>query len=344
MIHRNYRISKSGYRLAKRIWILYENFTHQTKLSSFSEKTEFRRLHFFEPRACSLSGMTPFSQTHLSNALQSHLDEVTALITQTLQETTLKSLVDESASLVGIGGKMLRSRLAFHVGSSTGVDPKLLVYGSAAVEMIHTASLLHDDVIDGGVLRRGMPTFWVEKGSAGAILLGDLLLFKAIDLICQVAGGRFTHDLVKLTGEVCEAESEQELMLADSDSQLEICQSIARRKTGALFAFAGMLGGNGDNNREASLKEAGYLLGTVYQLADDILDTRDDSKCGKTLGTDAARGIVSAANLDEKRLLTHLDTLMEQAVGSLDGDEDALAGVTTYIELELKPALAALLG
>jgi len=288
--------------------------------------------------------MTDPADTRNTDPMVDHLTAVKHRMVQTLEETTLRGLVKDSGSLVGIGGKMLRSRLAFRVGEATGVDSRLLVYGSAAVEMIHTASLLHDDVIDGGVLRRGMPTFWVEKGSAGAILLGDLLLFKAIDLICQVAGGRYTHDLVKLTGEVCEAESEQELLLDGSDSRMEICQSIARRKTGALFAFAAMLGGNGDTNREASLKEAGYVLGTVYQLADDILDTRgEDAGSGKTLGTDAARGIVSAANLDESRLRKHLDILMQEALDCLDGDPEAQKGITAYLEQDLKPALAKLL-
>jgi geranylgeranyl pyrophosphate synthase len=238
---------------------------------------------------------------------------------------------------------MLRSRLVYRLGHALGTDAELMVYGSAAVEMIHTASLLHDDVIDGGVLRRGMPTFWVEKGPAGAILLGDLLLFKAIDLICRVADGRYTHDLVKLTGEVCEAESEQELILNGGDSKLEICQSIARRKTGALFAFAALIHGGDDEQREASLKESGYLLGTVYQLADDILDTRVDPSCGKTLGTDAARGIVSAANLDEDQLLAHLETLKNEACRMLDGDEEALNGIRTYIYQDLQPAVDKLL-
>ncbi|MGA0333756.1 MAG: polyprenyl synthetase family protein [Kiritimatiellia bacterium] len=275
--------------------------------------------------------------------LASHLDQVTGLISDTLKETSLRGLVKESASLVGLGGKMLRSRLVYRLGCAIGTDPQLMIYGSAAVEMIHTASLLHDDVIDGGVLRRGMPTFWVEKGSAGAILLGDLLLFKAIDLICRVAQGCYTHELVKLTGEVCEAESEQELILNGNDSRLEICQSIARRKTGALFAFAALINGGGDEQRRASLKESGYLLGTVYQLADDILDTREDASCGKTLGTDAARGIVSAANLDEDQLLTHLETLKTEALQMLDGDEEALRGIRNYIELDLQPAIDKLL-
>ncbi len=279
-----------------------------------------------------------------STDLDSHLESVTALIIDTLKETSLSGLVKESASLVGLGGKMLRSRLVYRLGTALDNDPKLMVYGSAAVEMIHTASLLHDDVIDGGVLRRGMPTFWVEKGSAGAILLGDLLLFKAIDLICRVAEGRYTHDLVKLTGEVCEAESEQELILNGKDSELEICQSIARRKTGALFAFAALINGCGDDQRSASLKESGYLLGTVYQLADDILDTREDPSCGKTLGTDAARDIVSAARLDEGKLLAHLENLKAEACDILDGDNEALQGIQTYIAEDLQPAIDSLLG
>lgn len=289
--------------------------------------------------------MTPPPSIDSAPAIASHLEQVSELIYATLKETSLRALVDESAALVGLGGKMLRSRLVFRVGQATGTDSDLLVYGSAAVEMIHTASLLHDDVIDGGVLRRGMPTFWVEKGSAGAILLGDLLLFKAIDLICRVADGRYTHDLVKLTGEVCEAESEQELLFNGSDSRLELCQSIARRKTGALFAFAAMIGGDGDPQRVASLKESGYLLGTVYQLADDILDTHtEDKRAGKTLGTDAARGIVTAAHLDERKLRSYLEQLLTQSTQVLDGDEAAMQGVHAYIREDLQPALTLLIG
>ncbi len=281
----------------------------------------------------------------ITQDLEKHLEEVRRLIARTLGETALRGLVRDSASLIGLGGKMLRSRLAFRTGLATGVDTGLLTYGAAAVEMIHTASLLHDDVIDGGVLRRGMPTFWMEKGSAGAILLGDLLLFKAIDLICQVADGHHTHELVRLTGEVCEAESEQELILGAEDSRLEVCQSIARRKTGALFAFAARLAGHGNPKRMEALKEAGYLVGTVYQLADDILDTRmaEDSS-GKTLGTDAARGIVSAARLDGLDLTAHLDHLMDEAVSKTAGDMAAESGIRAFLEDDLRPALRTLLG
>lgn len=289
--------------------------------------------------------MTATSPTETHTDLDKHLNDVRALMFRTLEETSLKGILHQSPSLSALGGKMLRSRLAFRVGSSTGVDPKLLVFGSAAVEMIHTASLLHDDVIDGGVMRRGVPTFWVEKGKAGAILLGDLLLFKAVDLMCRVANGAYTHELVKLTGEVCEAESEQELVFQGAESHLELCQSIARRKTGALFAFAALLGGDGHDHRAEVLKESGYLLGTVYQLADDILDTRaEEDSSGKTLGTDAARDIVSAARLDDVNLERHLDTLLIEAVRILNGDAQAADGVKAFISEDLQPALRTLLG
>jgi len=289
--------------------------------------------------------MIPAAPTTETTCLDLFLDDVRELILATLRETTLRDVVKEARSLTSLGGKLLRSRLVWRVGGRSGVDRKLLLHGAAAVEMIHTASILHDDVIDGGLLRRGMPTFWVEKGSAGAILLGDLLLFKAIDLVCRVADGRYTHELVKLTGEVCEAESEQELMLQGTESRLEICHSIARRKTGALFAFAAQLAGDGHPLRREALKEAGYLLGTAYQLADDLLDTRAvDGEAGKTLGTDARRDIVSAARLDDVDLIAYLRQLTLQAVQVLNGDTVAVEGVREYLREDLEPALRKLVG
>lgn len=288
--------------------------------------------------------MTTAAPITTTSKIDAHLEGVRKLMVQAMEETSLKQLLPDVRTLTGFNGKMLRSRLAFRLGSATGADPDVLLHGSAAVEMIHTASLLHDDVIDGGLLRRGMPSFWVEKGSAGAILVGDLLLFKAIDLMCRVADGAHTHDLVRLTGEVCEAESEQELLLDGSHSELEICKSIARRKTGALFAFAALIAGGSNSERQAALKEAGYLVGTVYQLADDILDTREEPRAGKTLGTDAARGIITAAKLNQDALNAQLEDLLQNARHELRNEPEALEGLNTYLDLDLQPAIEKLLG
>jgi heptaprenyl diphosphate synthase len=217
------------------------------------------------------------------------LDQVRELMASCLRPTPLGFIAKDAKGLLG-NGKMLRSRIPLRVGPAAGVPMKTLLHAAAAVEMIHSASLLHDDVIDGGLLRRGVPTFWVERGVSGAILLGDMLLFKALDVICRVENSQLAHPLVLCTGEVCEAESEQELILRGRNAEWADCVRIARYKTGALFAFTAFAAGGKDPELAAALKEAGYIVGTAYQLADDILDAKGSpAVADKTLGTDASR-------------------------------------------------------
>ena len=140
--------------------------------------------------------------------LDNELAAVRRLMAEVMAETVLRKLIPDCQSLLG-NGKMLRSRLLIRVGTAAGVAPSTLHHAAAAVELIHAASLLHDDVIDGGFLRRNLPTFWSEKGVPGAILVGDLMLFKALDVAGRVEDGRLVNSLVRMTGEVCDAESQQ---------------------------------------------------------------------------------------------------------------------------------------
>ena len=234
---------------------------------------------------------TTFSQARLDR----QRDAARRLIKSTLAETSLQPRVDEFAPFLN-GGKLLRASLVFRVGAVTGVAAATARHAAAAVEMIHAASLLHDDVIDGGTLRRGAPSFWVVNGTSGAILLGDLLFFKAISLVRSVERGRLVNDFVDLAGEVCEAESEQELLLRRRPSRWPQVVGIARRKTGSLFAFAALAAAGRNRARQRALREAGYLLGTAYQLADDLLDVSGITHLtGKTSGTDQARAKATAA-------------------------------------------------
>lgn len=277
---------------------------------------------------------------------QAFLEDVRSLMVATVASTSLGFVTRESENVLA-GGKMLRSRLAWRLGRAGKTERKTLVYAAAAVEMIHAASLLHDDVIDGGILRRNLPTFWVQRGASAAILLGDLLLFKGIDLICQVEQGRLTQDLVRLTGEVCEAESEQEIVFQDKPSTIDLCESIARRKTGALFAFAALSAGGRDMALTAALREAGYRIGAAYQLADDVLDaTGKTESAGKTLGTDGARHIPSAADIDgdgARAALARMEQLRKDAIDLLAAWPDLQECLRDYIEKDLEPALQQLL-
>lgn len=211
-----------------------------------------------------------------------------------LKTTNLAKLLPANKNLLG-KGKMLRSRLVLSIGTHNGVEERTLINAAAAVDIIHGASLLHDDVIDGGILRRGAPTFWKKYGTNGAILFGDLLVFKGLNLLIEAGRLDLLQELIDMSTHVCRSEVEQELVLRGTPGTWEECEQIARAKTGSLFAFAAVAGGNGTKEQADALREAGFILGTAYQLADDVLDASGNEEIsGKTLGTDDKRGKTTA--------------------------------------------------
>lgn len=270
------------------------------------------------------------------------LNDVRKLMAESLSRTVLSRITSTPEALFG-QGKMLRSRLIFRVGSAAGIPYRTQLHAAAAVEMVHAASLLHDDVIDGGYLRRGVPTFWVERGISGAILVGDMMLFKAVELACVVEEARLTSLLVRLTGEVCDAESEQELILRGKPASWDNAIRIARRKTGALFAFAAGACGGSDATLVSTLTESGYAIGTAYQLADDILDaTGTEQMSGKTMGSDEARGKTTAATLDaslKTQAVEFVDHLCIEAERALASWPAVLGGWQSFMEEDMRPAL-----
>lgn len=224
-----------------------------------------------------------------------YVRDVTGTIKDALEATSLKPLLEQvSASLYG--GKMLRSRLALRVGVAAGVPVETLIRGAAAIEMLHAASLLHDDVIDGANMRRGAPAFWVSRGTSGSVLVGDLMTCLAFSLVMDTGSRELIPEFVNRSREMCEAEVEQELVRRETPDW-NISVSLARRKTGSLFAFVGYLAGNQTPELGAILRECGYLAGTAYQLADDLFDGYgDQSSSDKSLGLDALKPKVTAAS------------------------------------------------
>ena len=217
------------------------------------------------------------------------VEDVRDVMLGALRKTSLAPLLDDLTPAF-IGGKMLRARLTMAAGAACQTDRDTLLHAAAAVEMVHAASLLHDDVVDDALLRRGVPSLWRKKGVSGAILLGDLLVCQSIQLLDGVDDGRLRMMLVRLAGEMCDAEVEQELVTGGSVKDFATSVSIARRKTGSLFAFAATAADSSDEVRAAALLEAGYRLGTAYQLADDVLDACGKGVAdGKDLGKDARK-------------------------------------------------------
>jgi geranylgeranyl pyrophosphate synthase len=281
------------------------------------------------------------------DTLVQQLDEVRKVMAGCVAETPLEKPLADCSNLFG-NGKMLRARLVLRVGPATGASYSTLLRAASAVELIHAASLLHDDVIDGGFLRRGAPTFWVDRGIPAAILTGDLLLFKAFELIMPVVNGELVQPLIRLTGEVVEAETEQELVVRAHPSDWETCVRIARRKTGPLFAFAARAAAGDDTNLQDALLEAGYRIGTAYQLSDDILDaTGDSAAAGKTLGRDAARDKSTAARVQIPKDVDPINcvrTLCDESSALLSDWPEVRAAWDNYVHRDFRPALDRNLG
>lgn len=231
-----------------------------------------------------------------SGAADAALDDVRSLMLDNLRTTTLAPLLEDVGPSF-VGGKMLRARLTLSVGAACLTDRNALLHAAAAVEMVHAASLLHDDVIDEAGLRRGKASFWKKKGVSGAILLGDLLVCRSLQLLEGADDGRLGKLFVRLASEMCEAEVEQELIERSDPHDWKLSVSLARRKTGSLFAFAATAAESTDEVRGAALLEAGYRLGTAFQLADDMLDACGKGVAdGKDVGKDAPKGKITAVS------------------------------------------------
>ncbi len=248
-----------------------------------------------------------------------------------------------------VPGKMLRTRLAARLVASraTSIARPTLERLCAAVELVHTASLLHDDVIDNALLRRARPAVWTMTSPSAAILVGDLLLCKAIALLADMEGGRYVGRFVSKVRELCTTEAEQELFLRGELVDRETCLRLARGKTGPLFAFVGLVSG-GDSDLAGTLEEAGYRIGTAYQVFDDLVDVvGDEGDAKKTLRTDIARRKFTIAQKiggGQQEALDCVESLCRSAVECVGKWPRARAGIETYLERDLRPVFDRHLG
>ena len=274
--------------------------------------------------------------------LDFQLNEVNKIIISVLENTNLHSLVLDNNSLLG-SGKMLRSKLIQYLGISSNIDRKILSLAGAAVDIMHSASLIHDDVIDGGFLRRGNQTFWKKYGVNGAILFGDTLMFRSIALLTKQPRVDLLNELINMTGEVCCSEAEQELILREKSSSWNDCVNIARFKTGSLFAFAAVAGGSGDFTEANALRECGFNIGTAYQLADDILDASgDEDLSGKTLGIDQKRGkttAITAFDGSPNNQVEYIEELINNSLEILTEWPYLKDALEEYLEIEFNPVI-----
>jgi octaprenyl-diphosphate synthase len=165
---------------------------------------------------------------------------------------------------------------------------------AAVIEFIHTATLLHDDVVDESALRRGRKTANAEFGNAASVLVGDFLYSRAFQMMVEVGSQRVMEVLADATNVIAEGEVLQLLNIHDPDTDEEKYLRVVRYKTAKLFQAAAQIGaivGSASRRDETALADYGTHLGTAFQLIDDVLDySGDHHETGKNIGDDLAEG------------------------------------------------------
>ena len=232
------------------------------------------------------------------------LEEIRALVRTDLAavdamiRARLKSavpLVDQVAEhIIGGGGKRLRPALLLLCAKATGYQGTQHHTLAAVIEMIHTATLLHDDVVDESDMRRGHATANAEFGNAASVLVGDFLYSRAFQMMVGVARMRVLEILAETTNAIAEGEVLQLINAGDADLDEAAYLNVIYRKTARLFEAASRIGavlGGAPPNVEDALARYGMHLGTAFQLVDDILDYSGNAEAiGKNVGDDLAEG------------------------------------------------------
>ena len=196
--------------------------------------------------------------------------------------------------IVQSGGKRLRPALVLFTAGAMGYMGTHHHELAAVVEFIHTASLLHDDVVDESDLRRGNRTANAIYGNAAAVFVGDFMYSRAFQMMVGVDSMHVMRVLADATNVIAEGEVLQLLNCHNADVVIDDYLRVIRYKTAKLFEAAARLGGivgGADPETEARLADFGMHLGTAFQLIDDVLDySADEADTGKHLGDDLAEG------------------------------------------------------
>ncbi len=278
--------------------------------------------------------------TYTDNPIASEMEQVDATISTKLQSEV--ALVNQlSAYIINSGGKRLRPQLVLLAALAGGYKDAHHTTAAATIEFIHTATLLHDDVVDDSKLRRGRDTANEVWGNEAAVLVGDFLYSRAFEMLVEIGNMRIMQVMAKTTNQIAEGEVMQLLNVHNADISVDEYRAVIEAKTAKLFEAAMRIGAilaDLPLEAEQALAAYGSHLGIAFQLVDDALDYSGDSKAlGKNVGDDLAEGkptlpLIAAlqkADAAQSAILRkaieeggheHIDAVMEiiEQTGSLD--------------------------
>jgi octaprenyl-diphosphate synthase len=231
--------------------------------------------------------------TRVASLVQTDLDEVSQRIAR--QTEAFDPAIEGYVSYaLDSGGKRLRPLVALLAGAATGRLTNEHLDLAVIVELIHLATLIHDDIIDDAERRRSQPTLNARWGNALSVLLGDSLFAHALDLSTRFDNADVSRAIARATRDVCSGEIIQTQRRFDLHLAIEEYLRIIELKTATLFAVAAELGARLNTapiSQVEALANFGRHLGAAYQIYDDCIDLAGcESATGKTLGTDLRKG------------------------------------------------------
>ncbi len=223
------------------------------------------------------------------------LKEVDALILRRVK-SEINLIEDIARHIIASGGKRIRPALTLICAQLCKGNVNRAVPLAASIEFIHTATLLHDDVVDDSKLRRGLPTANEAFGNKASVLVGDFLLSQAFQLAVADGNSRVLSILADASAIISKGEVLQLMNERNVETTVDSYLRVISAKTAALFAAACEMGGVAGGNATAAQKlaEFGMQLGIAFQLTDDVLDyNADEATLGKAVGDDFREGKVT---------------------------------------------------
>ena len=276
-------------------------------------------------------------QDHLAEVLADEIELVNKLIQEKMHSDHAPRIPEITAHLIGAGGKRLRPLLTLSTAKLFGYSGSKNICLAAAIEFIHTATLLHDDVVDESTQRRGNPTanlLWDNKSS---ILVGDYLFSRAFQLMVETNSMKVLDILSNASATIAEGEVLQLTTAHDITTDEKTYIKVIRGKTAALFSVATEVGGVIAKANEKQIKalfDYGDALGIAFQIVDDLLDLiGDPNLTGKNIGDDFRERKLTLPFIKAIKKASGKELeFWQRVIGKGDQEEDDLKIATSLLK------------
>ena len=280
------------------------------------------------------AGEPDLKQLWLFNQINIDLQRVEKELTQFVN-TDYPILQDSAVHLLSAGGKRLRPAFTLLAGKFYGYSLEKLMPVAMALELIHMATLVHDDVVDASLTRRGRPTVKANWGNVVSVQTGDYLLAKSLMLISKIDNPEVSRILAEVSVEMCQGEIQQIKCSFDVEQNLKQYYYRIKRKTALLISACCRLGAlvSGAPRRQVwALGAYGHSLGMAFQIVDDVLDlTAKPSEFGKPVGGDVHQGIMTLPMILALKL-TPEPARLKELLGKVDKTVEEVSETIGLIE------------